>query len=678
MYEEDSYDDDGSRDPDEELPMAGEDSLPGMNMVGPRRTSTMWGHPLIDETRLAGRIVMDWRTEVMILALICCNALWIAFEIDAFDDDGGTFSGPDAVNAIFTLIFIGELTIRFLAYKRPRFFFTDKLFWHWNVFDTLLVVSMVIETFLLPFAEASGQEVAGLSVFRLMRLLRLARMLRFLPELALMVKALIAALRSVSTTVVLAVGIMYVFAIIMTQWARETNKLEVPYKYFGSIADSFLTLFQILCFDECFFIIRIILRKSAGHGILLLFFIMVVALTVLNMLIGVVCKIVAETNSHERRRLLQVKVSNILAELDREHNGKIPSTEVNNANALAAFEIVGVDDRLLCDALEVMEVESSSIIDVDHFAETINKLLQPPESQDVVLVQRKLDKLEVTLLDLIDMDAKDLVREEKEEQLALTRTADEIEKWVATLAKGVLEVTGGWWSKKTIQEPEERASSVVEAFEVVDIDTLADESITNPGTINDEGPDEVEEPPLDPLAILEEDGKEKRPQLDLELIRLNDAMERLRQRLIRWSASGATSTTSMLETRGHSREFWNWQRTCSDVTNSIQSFQQLTADFLGEVEEKPIYKQALIPGAMVRLQELDVEQLLNGQLAQLKRWHGELNRWSIVMENGQEKFAKPTNLITCPDVAPWSFSPDNDKNGNSTDAEEPIVFQVAK
>mmetsp|Transcript_56381 Transcript_56381/g.132212 ORF Transcript_56381/g.132212 Transcript_56381/m.132212 type:complete len:680 (+) Transcript_56381:173-2212(+) len=645
------------------------------------RRSTLYLHPLINSESAIGRLVSSWHMEVGILALIVLNALWLAVEIDQMDSDADTLDAPDFVNSLFCILFLGELLLRFLAYRKFRYFFTDSSFWMWNVFDTLLVFSMAFETWLLPLFLSSGQEVMGLSVLRLFRLLRVARLLRFLPELAFMVKALIASLRSVSTTVVLAIGIMYVFAIVMTQWAREKNKDEATYDYFGTIPNSFLTLFQILCFDECFAVIRLILRKSPGHGAVLLLYIVVVPLTVLNMLIGVICKLVAETNYNERRRLLHGKVATILKALDYEQTGQIPSIEVNNANALEAFETIGVDERLLCDALEVMEVETYSLVDVDQFAETIKKLLSEPESQDVVLLQRKLDKLETVLLDLIDQDQKAVTREEKDEMVALTRCADDIEKWLETLAKSVLEATGGWYAKKLAMEPEERAPEVVEAFELIDVDTV-DESAGS-GTGGGSGMDDATgfEGGLAILTGIEESQEMARPQLDLELIRLNDSMERLRLRLVRWAASGATSTTSMLG-RGASSEFFHWQRTCSEVSSSITAFQTLLKEFLGEQEEPVLKKKALIPGAMVRLQDLDTEMNLNGQLAQLRRWHDELGRWAIVFHNGQEKLAKPSNLQACPDETPWELNLDSlDKNGlHSSDAEDGangLVFRVA-
>merc|ERR1712226_209603 len=98
------------------------------------------------------------------------------------------------------------------------------------------------------------------------RLLRIVRVLQFAPELQMMVNSMIAALRSVSTTFVLALGIMYVFAILLTMWAKahiqkyECEGFLCVDKSFGTLARSFLTLMQILCFDNTFSLIRVVLK----------------------------------------------------------------------------------------------------------------------------------------------------------------------------------------------------------------------------------------------------------------------------------------------------------------------------------------------------------------------------------------------------------------------------------
>merc|ERR1712137_496871 len=110
-------------------------------------------------------------------------------------------------------------------------------------------------------------QLQALSTLRLLRLLRLSRIVRYLPGLGIVIKSMAAALRSVSSTLILAVGIMYLFAIVLTQWVKGYGKQgkcvpEIPESdcddqtcfqdYFGSIPLTFLSLMQILVFDDTF------------------------------------------------------------------------------------------------------------------------------------------------------------------------------------------------------------------------------------------------------------------------------------------------------------------------------------------------------------------------------------------------------------------------------------------
>merc|ERR1719456_2139463 len=93
--------------------------------------------------------------------------------------------------------------------------------------------------------EGSGQgggPPSNLSILRLLRLLRLtrmARLMRSVPELLTLIKGMVAATRSVSSTLVLLIGLMYIFGIVFAQ----NFKTSPLYDQFGNIPRSMLTLF---------------------------------------------------------------------------------------------------------------------------------------------------------------------------------------------------------------------------------------------------------------------------------------------------------------------------------------------------------------------------------------------------------------------------------------------------
>merc|ERR1719191_2733181 len=102
---------------------------------------------------------------------------------------------------------------------------------------------MDVETYVLAFV-ASGGGLKQLSVLRLLRLLRITRMgklMRFFPELQIIVKGMVAAVRSVGCTAILLILVLYVWAILFTSEYHQGNQLDTDdtltqaEQYFGSM-----------------------------------------------------------------------------------------------------------------------------------------------------------------------------------------------------------------------------------------------------------------------------------------------------------------------------------------------------------------------------------------------------------------------------------------------------------
>merc|ERR1712224_493557 len=142
---------------------------------------------------------------------------------------------------LFCVYFTGEWIIRFMAFKIKRNGLRDG----WFVFDSLLVFMMVMETWVLLIisslsgggnASPLGGNTSILRLFRLLSLSRLMRMLRSLPELMILIKGMITAMKSVMYVMGLLVLITYVFAIAFTQLAVGTESLGDS--YFANISHS--------------------------------------------------------------------------------------------------------------------------------------------------------------------------------------------------------------------------------------------------------------------------------------------------------------------------------------------------------------------------------------------------------------------------------------------------------
>ncbi len=161
-------------------------------------------------------------------------------------------------------IFVGELTLKLLAY-RLRFFTNG-----WNLFDLAIVG--------LAFVPSSST-----SILRALRVLRVLRLISAVPSLRVVVQALVSAVPSMTTVIGLLMLFFYVFGVMATRLYGEA----MPDK-FGSLGQTFLTLFQLMIMDGWADVIRGLM--ALGHPASPIFFIVFVVISgfaVLNLFIGI-------------------------------------------------------------------------------------------------------------------------------------------------------------------------------------------------------------------------------------------------------------------------------------------------------------------------------------------------------------------------------------------------------
>merc|ERR1719235_2174198 len=114
---------------------------------------------------------------------------------------------------------------------------------------------MVGETWVITIIMVSTGSEGGsplgntaiLRLFRLLRLSRLMRMLRSLPELMILIKGMVTAMKSVVYVMCLLAIITYVFAIAFTQLAVGSESIGET--YFSNVAHSMysLIIYATLC-----------------------------------------------------------------------------------------------------------------------------------------------------------------------------------------------------------------------------------------------------------------------------------------------------------------------------------------------------------------------------------------------------------------------------------------------
>eukprot|EP00439_Symbiodinium_sp_Y106_P050626 s34_g6.t1 len=235
--------------------------------------------------------------ETVVYCFIIANVVWLG--IDAMVNPEDLLINAPAwiivVENVFCIFFVGELAVRFGAYRSMWEAVRDP----WIIIDSVLVLGMMLETWIffviLQFAEVDFSLVDQsslrlLRVLRVSRVARIVRILRALPELLILVKALGVATRSVFFTFCLLMLVIYLFALGCFLIGKETVSGE---KYFNTLGGSMFTLFFYGLFGyDLPVIAEATFNDNLVLGIVFCMYLVCAPLTMMNLLVAVLVEVV--------------------------------------------------------------------------------------------------------------------------------------------------------------------------------------------------------------------------------------------------------------------------------------------------------------------------------------------------------------------------------------------------
>jgi hypothetical protein len=175
--------------------------------------------------------------------------------------------------------------------------------------------------------------VAPLRLLRLLRLTRMARLMRSVPELVTMTKGLAMASRAVLSSLLMVLMLIYTFAIILHVFMKEEDDVnaelnEALSRSFKSVPRCMWTLLVDGTFmDNAGLVLTRLLFDGRFKLLLATFFflafILLSAMTVMNMLIGVICEVVSAVAQGEKDAAAVALVKeSILMDLKKFDDGK--------------------------------------------------------------------------------------------------------------------------------------------------------------------------------------------------------------------------------------------------------------------------------------------------------------------------------------------------------------------
>ncbi|QHG90516.1 ion transporter [Sulfurimonas sp. CVO] len=186
-------------------------------------------------------------------------------------------------NTFVISIFTIEIVLR--IYVNRISFFKDP----WSLFDfTIVAISLV------PLST-------GFEILRVLRVLRLFRLVTVVPQMRKIVSALISVIPGMLSIAALMSLFFYIFAIMATQLYSE----KFP-QWFGTLGESFYTLFQIMTLESWSMgIVRPIMEVYPLAWTFFVPFIFVVTFVMINLIVAIVVDAMAIINKEEEEHIVE-------------------------------------------------------------------------------------------------------------------------------------------------------------------------------------------------------------------------------------------------------------------------------------------------------------------------------------------------------------------------------------
>lgn len=192
--------------------------------------------------------------------------------------------GLQILDIAITAFFALELIIRFLACDNTKSFFSKG----WNIFDTIIVIGSLIP-------------IGGSAVLlaRLLRIFRVLRLVSMVPELRMLVNALLKAIPRMGYIALLMFVIFYIYGAIGSMFFSHINGF-----LWGDVSIAMLTLFRVATFESWTSVMYETMAVYPLSWIYYLSFIFLTAFVFLNMMVGAVLEIMEKETSDMRDEIL--------------------------------------------------------------------------------------------------------------------------------------------------------------------------------------------------------------------------------------------------------------------------------------------------------------------------------------------------------------------------------------
>ena len=209
--------------------------------------------------------------QLLVITIIIFNAFTIG--VNTYELSDVTNQIISLLDYSITIFFVVEITIRFMGEPKKSQFFKNG----WNIFDTIIVCISLI-----PIPNNSS-----FLLLRLLRVFRVLRIISVIPELKMIIEALLQSIKRVFYVSLLLFIILYIYATMGSILFSE----DIPTRW-GNVGIAMITLFQVLTLSSWEQVMLPLQDIYWWAWIYIFSFIIICGITMLNLLIAVLVDVV--------------------------------------------------------------------------------------------------------------------------------------------------------------------------------------------------------------------------------------------------------------------------------------------------------------------------------------------------------------------------------------------------
>ena len=223
--------------------------------------------------------------QYLVLIIIIFNAFTIG--LNTYDLSKFSRNFINYLDYAITIFFLIEISIRFIGEPIKKNFFKSG----WNIFDSIIVLVSLV-----PIPNNSS-----FLLLRLLRVFRVLRVISIIPELKLIIESLIGSLKRVFYVSLLLFLILYIYATI----GSIVFSKDIPDRW-SDVGVSMITLFQVLTLSSWEQVMLPLQEVYWWAWTYFFSFIIVCAITMLNLLIAILVDVVVNQKKSDLKNLSKI------------------------------------------------------------------------------------------------------------------------------------------------------------------------------------------------------------------------------------------------------------------------------------------------------------------------------------------------------------------------------------